>query len=284
MAHAGIPDMIEIDELNHATILWNLHQRYFKDDIYTYVGPTLLAVNPFMALDAKYPPSVIEDYKQIMEAEDNYLEVMRSLPPHTYAVAAYAHKQLIVTKTRQAIVIAGESGAGKTESAKQAMAFLTSLGSKNVDESKGPLATRILSTSPVLEAFGNSRTARNDNSSRFGKYIKLYFDKDDGLCLGAEIKNYLLEKSRVIGCTPVERNYHVFFFILRGAPMPAAERLGMATGGTRKHYSAFRYLATCNDIRTFKDKDGNEKKESMEARDIKDYEELAAAFISLGFP
>ena len=285
MAQAGISDMIEIDELNHATILWNLHQRYFKDDIYTYVGPTLLAVNPFMALDAKYPPSVIEDYKQIMQAEENYLEVMRSLPAHTYAVAAYAHKQLIVTKTRQAIVIAGESGAGKTEAAKLAMAFLTALGSKNVDESKGPLATRILSTNPVLEAFGNSRTARNDNSSRFGKYIKLYFDKEDGLCVGAENKNYLLEKSRVIGCTPVERNYHIFFFILRGAPDATAKRLGMNDAkGARKHYSAFRYLATCNDIRTFKDKDGNEKKESMEARDLKDYAELAAAFVSLGFP
>lgn len=97
------------------------------------------------------------------------------------------------------------------------MAFLTCLGTKGVDTSKAKLEDRILSTNPVLEAFGNSRTARNDNSSRFGKYIKLYFDKDDGLCSGAEIKNYLLEKSRVTGCTPVERNYHIFFFILRGA-------------------------------------------------------------------
>ena len=102
-----------------------------------------------------------------------------------------------------------------------AMNFLTSLGSKGQEseggKEKDPIETRIMNTNPVLEAFGNSRTARNDNSSRFGKYIKLYFDKSDGLCLGAKIQNYLLEKSRVVGCTDVERNYHIFFFIMRGA-------------------------------------------------------------------
>ena len=97
------------------------------------------------------------------------------------------------------------------------MAFLTSLGSKNIDPNKAPMGERILSTNPVLEAFGNSKTARNNNSSRFGKYIKLYFDQNDGKVCGAEIKNYLLEKSRVVGCTDVERNYHAFFFMIRGS-------------------------------------------------------------------
>ena len=100
MANKGLADMIEIDELNHATILWNLHQRYFKDDIYTYVGPTLLAVNPFMFLPDKYPDSIIEDYKQISNAEDNYLDVLRKLEPHTYAIAAYAHRQMRDNKIR----------------------------------------------------------------------------------------------------------------------------------------------------------------------------------------
>lgn len=87
------------------------------------------------------------------------------------------------------------------------------------------MGERILSTNPVLEAFGNSKTARNNNSSRFGKYIKLYFDQNDGKVCGAEIKNYLLEKSRVVGCTDVERNYHAFFFMIRGMTNALAERL-----------------------------------------------------------
>jgi len=97
MANNGIPDMIEIDELNHATILWNLHQRYMNDDIYTYVGPTLLAVNPYKNMNHKFPPSCKELYKEIMNADD-YYGVMRKLDPHTFAIAAYAHKSMIVTK------------------------------------------------------------------------------------------------------------------------------------------------------------------------------------------
>jgi len=201
VAETGIKDMIDIDELNHATILYNLYKRYQKDDIYTYVGPTLLAVNPFKNMLHKYPAKLIEDYKDIIDADNSvYYDVMKSMPPHSYAVSAFAHKQMTDTKVRQAIVISGESGAGKTESAKQCMAFLTTLGDqKDAGDGKPPIGERILSTNPVLEAFGNSRTARNDNSSRFGKYIKLYFDVDRGSVLGAEIKNYLLEKSRVVG-------------------------------------------------------------------------------------
>ena len=164
------------------------------------------------------------------------------------------------------------------------MAFLTCLGTKNIDKNKAPMADRILSTNPVLEAFGNSRTARNDNSSRFGKYIKLYFDKEDGLCQGAEIKNYLLEKSRVIGCTPVERNYHIFFFIMRGATIDTVARLGMTkdNGSKRKDYKDFRYLERCNDKKVTK-VDGVEKHGTMEEGDVKNYEELAEAFKKLGF-
>jgi myosin-5 len=218
-ADKGIKDMIDIDELNHATILYNLFRRYEQDDIYTYVGPTLLAVNPFKDMGAKYPATLIEDYKAIIEADDNsYYDVMKSKAPHTYAISAFAHRQMRsgATATRQAIVISGESGAGKTESARQCMAFLTTLGGREKNDGKKPIGERILSTNPVLEAFGNARTARNDNSSRFGKYVKLYFELEGGSVQGAEIKNYLLEKSRVVGCTEKERNYHIFFFMMRG--------------------------------------------------------------------
>lgn len=140
-----------------------------------------------------------------------------------------------------------------------------------------------MNTNPVLEAFGNSRTARNDNSSRFGKYIKLYFDKSDGLCLGAKIQNYLLEKSRVIGCTNVERNYHIFFFMMRGADIERCKKLKLAeASGKRKNFSDFEYMKECNDLKTIKE-NGVDKTISMEANDIKEYKELYEAFVSLGF-
>jgi myosin V len=100
MANKGIQDMIDIDELNHATILWNLYKRYCNDDIYTYVGPTLLAVNPFKRMTAKYPPSILEEYHQISNAGDDYYDLMRGMQPHVYAVSAYAHKQMVDNKTR----------------------------------------------------------------------------------------------------------------------------------------------------------------------------------------
>ena len=116
-------------------------------------------------------------YMSIIDADDStYYDVMKALPPHTYAISAYAHKQMTDTKTRQGIVISGESGAGKTESAKQCMAFLCNIKQGAQKEGESSIGDKILSTNPVLEAFGNSRTARNDNSSRFGKYIKLYFE------------------------------------------------------------------------------------------------------------
>ena len=120
------------------------------------------------------------------------------------------------------------------------MAFLTSLGSKGSDPNKPSVGERILNTNPVLEAFGNSRTARNNNSSRFGKYTKMYFDISDGLVMGAEIKNYLLEKSRVTGSTAVERNYHIYFFMIRGCEESVAKRLDLLKpDGSRKSFPDF---------------------------------------------
>lgn len=120
MAERGIKDMIDIDELNHATILHNLFQRYLNDDIYTYVGITLLAVNPFKQMSHKYPEDLmVKENLKIIEADSNsYIDVMRKLQPHTYAISAYALKQMKINRQRQAIVISGESGAGKTISAK----------------------------------------------------------------------------------------------------------------------------------------------------------------------
>lgn len=149
------------------------------------------------------------------------------------------------------------------------MAFLTSLGADEGDN-KDTVGDKILQTNPVLEAFGNSKTARNDNSSRFGKYVKLYFDSRNGQVIGAEIKNYLLEKSRVTGCTDVERNYHAFFFMLRGCEEALAKRLGFVKpDGSRKDFPDFKYLKVCKDL--------------TPEGDIKDYKELSESFVGLGF-
>lgn len=152
------------------------------------------------------------------------------------------------------------------------MAFLTSLGSSSdgSDANKASIGERILQTNPVLEAFGNSRTARNNNSSRFGKYTKMFFDISEGKVMGAEIKNYLLEKSRVTGSTAVERNYHIYFFMIRGCTEERAKKYDLVKpDGSRKSFPDFKYLELCNDLPTEKD--------------IADYEELMEAFQTLGF-
>ena len=185
---------------------------------------------------------------------------MQSLPPHGYAVTAYAHKQMMNSKKRQAIVISGESGAGKTESAKQCMKYLTSLGSRKIPEEEGlpDVGVRILDTNPVLEAFGNSKTARNNNSSRFGKYIKIYFDLSTGNVTGAQIKNYLLEKSRVVGNTKLERNYHAFFFMLRGLNDAEAKKYGYCKpDGSRKKPEDFKSLKVYSDLPVKKTRKGD---------------------------
>jgi len=128
LASKGLPDMVDIDELNHATLLQNLHARYNKNEIYTYVGPIILAVNPFKALDSVlYSQEQMDMYKSIIKSKQPY-EDKKNMPPHIWTITALAYRQMMELKTKQAIVISGESGSGKTENAKRAMKFLTSLG------------------------------------------------------------------------------------------------------------------------------------------------------------
>lgn len=140
-----------------------------------------------------------------------------------------AYRTLKDTKARQAIVISGESGAGKTESAKVCMNFLTDLGKSKDGPDVGDVGEKILACNPVLEGFGNSKTVRNDNSSRFGKYVLMYFSLDKDIIYGARVLNYLLEKSRVIKVADKERGYHAFYFLLRGAPIETLKPLFLTT-------------------------------------------------------
>ena len=140
------------------------------------MGPILLVLNPF---SMKIQKALFDDYYQIVKSE-RPLQLKRQLPPHTFAISALAYRNLMVDRRRQAIVISGESGAGKTESAKISMEFLTqlaSMGSKtNEDDGLADIGERILNCNPILEGFGNAKTVRNDNSSRFGKYVLMYFN------------------------------------------------------------------------------------------------------------
>lgn len=181
-------------------MLYNLGNRYSKDGIYTYVGPILLALNPFKALPHLDGPEVLDAYKEIITTSQP-VQLKKNLEPHIFALSALAYRNMREDKKRQAIVISGESGAGKTESAKISMNFLTQLAvgeGSSPDDPMALIGEKILACNPILEGFGNAKTVRNDNSSRFGKYTLMYFALYSNEVYGAKIKNYLLEKSRII--------------------------------------------------------------------------------------
>ena len=266
-AEEGIADMVEIDELNSASLLYNLGNRYAKDEIYTYVGPILLVLNPFKAIPGSTAPEQAARYQQFITTSSPF-QLKRQLQPHNYAIAALAYRNLRRDRNRQAIVISGESGAGKTEQAKIAMNFLTQMGSGGAEsaaETETSIGDKILACNPVLEGFGNSKTVRNNNSSRFGKYVLMYFALGEDKVFGARVKNYLLEKSRVVKVAPSERGYHVFYFLLKGASDEMLRSLFLTkTDGSRYNWKDFRYLKTGGDLPDKHDVDGfNEIQETL---------------------
>ena len=231
--------MVEIDELNPATLLYNLMARYKREkiEIYTYVGPILLVLNPFK------DPGLNKDENRLRYVEitksEKPLTLKKELEPHAYALSALAYHTLKRERARQGIVISGESGAGKTESAKTCMDFLTKLVSSEDVGEEDDIGAKILACNPILESFGNAKTVRNDNSSRFGKYVLMYFGMNEDKVYGARIKNYLLEKSRVVMVNKGERGYHIFYFMLGGLG-EGLGRLGLAG----KTWQDFNYLKT----------------------------------------
>uniref|UniRef100_A0A1A7ZVA6 Unconventional myosin-VI n=1 Tax=Nothobranchius furzeri TaxID=105023 RepID=A0A1A7ZVA6_NOTFU len=216
-----VEDNCSLMYLNEATLLNNVRVRYSKDRIYTYVANILIAVNPYYDIPKLYSTDTIERYRG---------RSLGTLPPHVYAIADKAYRDMKVLKMSQSIIVSGESGAGKTENTKFVLRYLTtSYGTgQDIDE-------RIVEANPLLEAFGNAKTVRNNNSSRFGKFVEIHFNEKNAV-VGGFVSHYLLEKSRICRQSPEERNYHIFYRLCAGAPEDIRQKFHLGSPDT------FRYL------------------------------------------
>jgi len=203
-------DVSYLTYLNDASVLYNLKTRYQARLIYTYSGLFCIAVNPYKRFPI-YTARAAAIYTGKRRNE---------VPPHIFAISDGAYQNMMMLNENQSMLITGESGAGKTENTKKVITYFGFVGSttqklKKGEKPKQSLEDQIVATNPVLEAFGNAKTTRNDNSSRFGKFIRIHF-QPNGKLAGADIENYLLEKARVISQSKMERGYHIFYNIMTG--------------------------------------------------------------------
>ncbi|XP_049415249.1 myosin-2-like isoform X1 [Solanum stenotomum] len=214
----GVDDLMQLSYLNEPSVLHNLHNRYARDMIYSKAGPALIAINPFKDIEL-YGNEFVTAYRQKLLND-----------PHVYSIADTAYDQMMEDEISQSIIISGESGSGKTETAKFAMEYLAMLGGGN-----NGIEKEVLQTSYILEAFGNAKTSRNNNSSRFGKLIEIHFSTAGRIC-GAKIQTLILEKSRVVQLLDGERSYHIFYQLCAGAPPTLRDKLKL------KGASEYKYL------------------------------------------
>ncbi|XP_076298794.1 myosin heavy chain 10 isoform X7 [Lasioglossum baleicum] len=201
-----VEDMAELTCLNEASVLHNLKDRYYSGLIYTYSGLFCVVVNPYKRLSI-YTEKIMERYKGIKRHE---------VPPHVFAITDTAYRSMLQDREDQSILCTGESGAGKTENTKKVIQYLAYVAASKPKSNAGELEQQLLQANPILEAFGNAKTVKNDNSSRFGKFIRINFDAS-GYIAGANIETYLLEKSRAIRQAKDERTFHIFYQLLAGA-------------------------------------------------------------------
>ncbi|XP_043075153.1 myosin VIa isoform X4 [Puntigrus tetrazona] len=230
-----VEDNCSLMYLNEATLLNNVRVRYSKDKIYTFVANILIAVNPYFEIPKLYSPETIKQYQG---------RSLGTLPPHVYAIADKTYRDMKVLKMSQSIIVSGESGAGKTENTKFVLRYLTtSYGTgQDIDE-------RIVEANPLLEAFGNAKTVRNNNSSRFGKFVEIHFNGKNAV-VGGFVSHYLLEKSRICTQGQEERNYHIFYRLCAGAPEDIKEKFHLSSP------DCFRYLCRgCTRYFSTKDSD-----------------------------
>ncbi|XP_051789441.1 unconventional myosin-XV [Erpetoichthys calabaricus] len=203
----GLEDMTHLEELNEISILSNLKKRFNRELIYTYIGSILVSVNPYKMYNI-YGTDVVLQYEGRALGEN---------PPHLFAIANVSYTKMMDAKQNQCIIISGESGSGKTEATKLILRYLAAIHHKR------NTTQQILEATPLLESFGNAKTVRNDNSSRFGKYVEIFLE--EGVISGAITSQYLLEKSRIVFQAKNERNYHIFYEMLAGLPSQQKQKL-----------------------------------------------------------
>ncbi|XP_051985877.1 myosin-9-like [Xyrauchen texanus] len=235
--YSKVEDMAELTCLNEASVLHNLRERYYSGLIYTYSGLFCVVINPYKYLPI-YTEEIVEMYKGKKRHE---------MPPHIYAITDMAYRSMMQDREDQSILCTGESGAGKTENTKKVIQYLAYVASSfktkkdqsNITLSHGELEKQLLQANPILEAFGNAKTVKNDNSSRFGKFIRINFDVN-GYIVGANIETYLLEKSRAIRQAKDERTFHLFYYLLSGASGKLYNELCL------EDYNKYRFLTNGN--------------------------------------
>eukprot|EP00924_Labyrinthula_sp_SR-Ha-C_P013906 augustus_masked-scaffold_5-processed-gene-17.17-mRNA-1 protein AED:0.03 eAED:0.03 QI:0/-1/0/1/-1/1/1/0/859 len=205
MAYTGkggaVNDLVLLDDLSEQTIIENLRSHHSHKEIYTYIGPVLLSVNPYTDISNLYSKAKIKKYTLKNPIEN---------APHVFALSEVAYRSMVSNLTNEAIVITGESGSGKTEASKRVMQYVAAMSSKSREVQR--IKDQLLQSNPLLESFGNAKTIRNDNSSRFGKFMEILFLVGDPA--GGKITTYLLEKSRVVKQSQGERNFHIFYELL----------------------------------------------------------------------
>lgn len=273
ISYEHIQDLLTLVELKEDVIREVLDDRYAKDYIYTFVGPILIAINPYKSIQDLYSEKKMKEY----HGKPSHL-----VSPHVFVLADQAYSELVHSDIEhpynQSIIISGESGSGKTETMKIIMQYLarltTSPANNQTQDSHdhhhdnnqkvrtlGKLEERVLETNPLLESFGNAKTLRNDNSSRFGKFCEIQFDHH-GRIVGAEIVNFLLEKTRLITQNEGERNYHIFYQLLAGANSALRERLRLTSP------EAFMYLNQSHCVALTSRSDLEDFQETLECMNV----------------
>lgn len=316
--YEGVKDVLNLANISEASLLHTLRIRYKRDHIYTSAGPILISINPYKQITMNgaslYSPQKMMEYRQ---SESFGQEV----EPHLFQVADRAYSAMMDSiysvplleeegasivlegdigiqpgqARNQSIIISGESGAGKTESTKYIMQYLARITKRKGEyqgiqtpppSPNGPVAAledKVLSSNPLLETFGNAQTLRNDNSSRFGKFIHINFSTDTGTIVGARISNYLLEKTRITQQIDGERNYHIFYQLFAGAEPELLGRLGLENGPATFNYLGNRPSPkTKNDLRNYQETVACLTQIGLSVDDQKTIFRLAAAVLHLG--
>ena len=267
--------MAATKDINEVDLLYNLKNRLNQDKTFTNVGPTLIIVNPFKEIKDVYGPEKIEYYieKQNIESPESREKITE---PHLYDLVLIAIREMLKKNPKnQALIVSGESGAGKTVATKNSMQCITYFFSKfntnlNNNSDETPLEKKILDCNPILEGFGNAKTVRNDNSSRFGKYVKIKLNNETNVIEGAQMFTYLLEKSRVTELGPLERSYHIFYFLLKGGDDNLLNELHLT-----RDIKSYNYL--------WHDKNANQVTDVPSINDVECFKEVIDCFKSTKF-